>query len=129
MSWENILKLNAATNYLSSLLTISRNISAIHEVKLQASIISRSIKSEGYRMSDEQKLNNVKNTIRTVLEQTWLPDDGNLFTIISEVDPSLIRELNRQGHSVDDVDWSEVGAAVLSSYDKAIDKLTVADIK
>ena len=125
--WENILKLNPATNYLTNLLTIARNISAIHEVRLQASIISRSIK--GYRMSDEQKLNNVKNTIRTVLEQTWLPDDGNLSTVISEVDPSIIIELNRQGHSVDDVDWSEVGTAVISIYDKAIDKLTVADIR
>jgi hypothetical protein len=80
-------------------------------------------------MSDEQKLNNVKNTIRTVLEQTWLPDDDNLSTVISEIDPYIIQELNRQGHSVDDVDWSEVGASVLASYDKAIDKLTVADIR
>lgn len=125
--WEKILKLNPATNYLSKLLTISRDISAIHEVKLQASIISRSIKE--YSMSDEQKLNNVKNTIRTVLEQTWLPDDDNLSTVISEIDPYIIQELNRQGHSVDDVDWSEVGASVLASYDKAIDKLTVADIR
>tara|TARA_R100001463_G_scaffold126483_1_gene184230 strand:+ start:1095 stop:1481 length:387 start_codon:yes stop_codon:yes gene_type:complete len=126
-TWENILKLNTATNFLSRLLTISRDISAIHEVKLQASIISRSIKE--YSMSDEQKLNNVKDTIRTVLEQTWLPDEGNLSTVISAIDPYIIQELNKAGHSVDDVDWSEVGAAVLSSYDKAINKLTMADIQ
>ena len=38
-------------------------------------------------------------------------------------DPSIIRELERNNLSIDDVDWEEISAAVLSVYDKAIDTL------
>ena len=125
MSWESVLKINDATKFLRTLLTISREITGKDEMKLQANIMARQIRSLYGGM--EPKLESIKNAIRENMNGVWR--DPDLQENLHRNDPSIIRELERNNLSIDDVDWEEISAAVLSVYDKAIDELTEADLR
>ena len=122
MSWESVLKINDATKLLRTMLTISKEIVSKDEMKLQAHMLSRMIRSGNIK----PKLESVKNAIRASMDSTWR--DPDMAEKLLRNDPSIIRELERNNLSIDDVDWEEISAAVLSIYDKAIDALTEADI-
>lgn len=125
MSWETVLKINDATKLLRTLLTISREITGKDEIKLQAYIMARQIRSLYGGM--EPKLESIKNAIRENMNGVWR--DPDMAEKLLRNDPSIIRELERNNLSIDDVDWEEISAAVLSVYDKAIDALTEADLR
>ena len=122
MSWESVLKINDATKLLRTMLTISKQITSKDVMKLQAYMLSRMIRSGNIK----PKLESVKNAIRASMDSTWR--DPDMAEKLLRNDPSIIKELERNNLSIDDVDWEEISAAVLSVYDKAIDTLTEADI-
>ena len=123
MNWTNVLKINDATILLRSILTISREITSKHEIKLQAHIMAKQVR---HLYNIEPKLESIKNAIRESTNMVWR--DPDMAEKQLRNDPSIIMELERNNHSIDDVDWEEISAAVLSVYDKAIDALTEADI-
>jgi uncharacterized NAD-dependent epimerase/dehydratase family protein len=124
MSWESVLKINDATKLLRTMLTISKEITSKDEMKLQAHIMARQVRAL-YGM--EPKLESIKNAITESMNVTWR--DPDMAEKLLRNDPSIIRELERNNLSIDDVDWEEISAAVLSVYDKAIDALTEADLR
>ena len=123
MNWESVLKINDATKLLRTMLTISKEITSKDEMKLHAHIMARQV-SALYGM--EPKLECIKNAITESMNVTWR--DPDMAEKLLRNDPSIIRELERNNLSIDDVDWEEISAAVLSVYDKAIETLTEADI-
>ncbi len=122
MSWESVLKINDATKLLRQILTISKQITSKNDIKLQAYMLSRMIRSDNIK----PKLESVKNAIRASMDSTWR--DPDMAEKLLRNDPSIIRNLEIDNLSIDDVDWEEISAAVLSIYDEAIDALTEADI-
>ena len=122
MSWESVLKINYSNKLLRTMLTISKQITSKDEMKLQAYMLSRMIRSGNIK----PKLESVKNAIRASMDSTWR--DPDMAEKLLRNDPSIIKELERNNLSIDDVDWEEISAAVLSIYDEAIDALTEADI-
>jgi hypothetical protein len=127
MSWQNILKINDATQLLREMLTSSRKITPEHDVKFLADLMVRAVRRENY----EPQLKSIQNAVRQSLDGTWLDNEHgeNMAQNTLEFDPSLQRALYDKGLSMDDVEWDEITPAVLSIYDKAIDALTEADLQ
>ena len=86
MSWESVLKINDATKLLRTMLTISKQITSKDEMKLQAYMLSRMIRSGNIK----PKLESVKNAIRASMDSTWR--DPDMAEKLLRNDPSIIKE-------------------------------------
>ena len=113
MTWFNIIKMNEATKFAREWLLQWKD----------DTILRREL--EGFTMFHEHfgtpSLEEFKTTSRQHFEAALTP---KFMKMLYEGDETLLKQLEKKGLNLADIDWREAGTAVLSRVDTLIDNLT-----